>query len=665
MDTKIINAYNERTQKLIASDLLIVDAAAEPLRVLKVLVEGLPHGENGLWLNNFKGIPVARTLSPFDLIYLDPDYYVVHCVEISRDGEYEPFRGEPASALVVPPRAILTSKLRAGDRLLFRAIDPTTEPAAPAKGRRKQTPASPPGEPVSPHFYNSAFPVASVDSAGGTLPGFIAGQSQGAPATGPSAKASAELSAVAHAPVSGRLGKTANSLLDTTPAFRPSAGDDLAPSRPEISMGSVAIAPAAPAPVDLAYSVKAPTRLMAPELVVDTKPAGPTSSGRLLRTVNLAPAILPAEDPQIPAPAPAPVLENTQQDLVLPAKTQAHAVESTAAQASPAAPPLPEKVHEPTHGIVIPFTSAPVIAIPQSAPVPTEAAAAPAIVVPGTVEPSVYARPVPTEPPIQPAPTPAATSAASDASMFVPVAMPEPAPPVVAAATQAVTTPPPLRIVEAPAPAASAPPPQLAEAPAVPSAADAVLAIKTEPSPYPRTQIRPVDQEQSLAVSQKKKKPSWDVRLLYTLFPEFNPARPPEIRIPRIGEKEEVVEDEEELPTKLRLLCWLYPDLQLDKHKQRRREERRAVRLPMPGLVAYFFTGGSPRPHPIKDISLTGFYMITNERWLPGTIIRVTLQMINPRSDGGRDSVTVHSRVVRWGADGGGFEFVLPGFLEQ
>jgi len=24
----------------------------------------------------------------------------------------------------------------------------------------------------------------------------------------------------------------------------------------------------------------------------------------------------------------------------------------------------------------------------------------------------------------------------------------------------------------------------------------------------------------------------------------------------------------------------------------------------------------------------------------------------------------VHSRVVRWGPDGGGFEFVLPGFLE-
>src|SRR5262249_25532655 len=157
-----------------------------------------------------------------------------------------------------------------------------------------------------------------------------------------------------------------------------------------------------------------------------------------------------------------------------------------------------------------------------------------------------------------------------------------------------------------------------------PTAADAVLAIK-EPSPFPRTQIKPAEQ-QSLAVSHKKKKPSWDVRLLYTFFPEFDPSRPPEIRIPRAGEKkEEILDDEEQLSTKLRLLCWLYPDLQLDKHKQRRSEERRAVRLPMPGLVAYFFTGGSPRPHPIKDISVTGFYMVTNERWLPGTIIRITL----------------------------------------
>jgi len=57
--------------------------------------------------------------------------------------------------------------------------------------------------------------------------------------------------------------------------------------------------------------------------------------------------------------------------------------------------------------------------------------------------------------------------------------------------------------------------------------------------------------------------------------------------------------------------------------------------------------------------------MHTEERWLPGTIVRVTLQMVGTSGESGRDAITVHSRVVRWGPDGGGFEFVLPGFLEQ
>lgn len=92
MDTKIINAYHGKSQRLLSSGLVIVDAALEPLKVLKVLMEGLgPDRKAGLWLTNFKGVPVARTLSPFDLIYLDQDYGVVHCVEISTQGNTNHF----------------------------------------------------------------------------------------------------------------------------------------------------------------------------------------------------------------------------------------------------------------------------------------------------------------------------------------------------------------------------------------------------------------------------------------------------------------------------------------------------------------------------------------------------------------------------------------------
>lgn len=88
-------------------------------------------------------------------------------------------------------------------------------------------------------------------------------------------------------------------------------------------------------------------------------------------------------------------------------------------------------------------------------------------------------------------------------------------------------------------------------------------------------------------------------------------------------------------------------------------DRRRAHRLALPGLVAYYWTGSAPRAYQIADISSTGFYLLTEERWFPGTIVLMTLQ----RTDGGGqnldDSIAVQSRVVRWGSDGLGLAFVL------
>jgi hypothetical protein len=712
VDTKVINAYNEKNQKLVASGLLIVDAAVEPLRVLKVLVEGLPHGRSGLWLTNFKGIPVARTLSPFDLIYLASDYHVVHCVEISTEGEYEPFRGDPASALVVPSKSIASSRLRAGDRLMFRTVDPSDELPQPSTkstraARKAPLQPAPATDPSGAHFYNSSFPVPSGDAA---YPGFLGQQAGGASqSSAQSATAFGEQSPTATAPnssVSGRLTKSANSLLGTSSAFRPSSEDEPGAPQPGLGMGSIATQ--SPAPVELSFSVKAPTRLVSPSLangaqdhLPNAHSSGAMASGRLMRSVNLAPAILPAEEPEAPVPATHPALGSLTIREVEPAEATPDKQEVASAAAGPIAPIPPEKSREPLHGIVIPFAApAPSVAHHALAP-ETEATA----VIPIAASPQPSGPAAAIETPAVPKPaaeseigTPADTAIESAALFIAPqetaktvpqvqappanlsqpivssppakfyqpaasVQTPQPAPPLTSPAAPPAMVP--------PAPAAAAQPqiaPQQVNAPpaAQPSTGLAIQPVKVEPSPYPRTQIKPAEQQQSIEVSRKKQKHSWDVRLLYSLFPEFDPSRPPEIRIPRIGEeRQDNVEDEEQMSTKLRLLCWLYPDLHLEKVKEKRSEIRRAVRLPMPGLVAYFFTGGAPRPHPIKDISVTGFYMCTTERWLPGTIIRVTLQMVDPRSDGGRDSVTVHSRVVRWGPDGGGFEFVLPGFLED
>jgi hypothetical protein len=86
---------------------------------------------------------------------------------------------------------------------------------------------------------------------------------------------------------------------------------------------------------------------------------------------------------------------------------------------------------------------------------------------------------------------------------------------------------------------------------------------------------------------------------------------------------------------------------------------RKSPRLPVPGLIAHFFTGGAPQAHEIRDISAAGLYVVTAERWYPGTLIRMTLSKPNSSGQPNECSITVQARSVRWGNDGVGLELVL------
>jgi uncharacterized membrane protein (UPF0127 family) len=88
-------------------------------------------------------------------------------------------------------------------------------------------------------------------------------------------------------------------------------------------------------------------------------------------------------------------------------------------------------------------------------------------------------------------------------------------------------------------------------------------------------------------------------------------------------------------------------------------DRRRADRQPLPGLVAYYWTGSTPRAYQIADISSSGFYVLTEERWFPGTMVLMTLQRTDRAGKNLDDSIAVQSRVVRWGSDGLGLAFVL------
>jgi hypothetical protein len=92
---------------------------------------------------------------------------------------------------------------------------------------------------------------------------------------------------------------------------------------------------------------------------------------------------------------------------------------------------------------------------------------------------------------------------------------------------------------------------------------------------------------------------------------------------------------------------WLRPD------------SRKAQRVPAPGLVAHFWTGAASAGHGVRDISATGLYLQTQERWYPGTMILMTLQRMCPPDDRAQSSISVRSTIVRWGDDGIGLHFLL------
>jgi hypothetical protein len=94
--------------------------------------------------------------------------------------------------------------------------------------------------------------------------------------------------------------------------------------------------------------------------------------------------------------------------------------------------------------------------------------------------------------------------------------------------------------------------------------------------------------------------------------------------------------------------------------KKMTRDNRKAERLDAPMLVAYYWDGATPNAHPIRNISSQGFYLLTEERMRPGTVITMTLQRSSSQKDNSAATphLSVMSMVVRQGEDGVGFAFL-------
>jgi hypothetical protein len=97
-----------------------------------------------------------------------------------------------------------------------------------------------------------------------------------------------------------------------------------------------------------------------------------------------------------------------------------------------------------------------------------------------------------------------------------------------------------------------------------------------------------------------------------------------------------------------RFIRWLFPD------------QRSSARHLLPPVVAYLGAIRLSKTYQVGDVSLRGFYILTSERWLLGSMFPVTLQRIDIDEDDPAGTITVQATVVRLGTDGTGFEFAVP-----
>ena len=70
-------------------------------------------------------------------------------------------------------------------------------------------------------------------------------------------------------------------------------------------------------------------------------------------------------------------------------------------------------------------------------------------------------------------------------------------------------------------------------------------------------------------------------------------------------------------------------------------------------LAAYYWDGAAPVPREVRNVSPRGAYIVTSEKWYPGTIMDLSLEYnAQPAGNGPKPNICVRSKVVSHGPDG-------------
>ena len=103
---------------------------------------------------------------------------------------------------------------------------------------------------------------------------------------------------------------------------------------------------------------------------------------------------------------------------------------------------------------------------------------------------------------------------------------------------------------------------------------------------------------------------------------------------------------------KMSLKHWLHRSFSI--------KRRMGTRRLAGGFAAAYWTGSALHHGVIRDISATGIYLLTMERWRPGTPIELTLHRAGLQDETTQRQITMQARAVRCGEDGVGLAFDIP-----
>ena len=674
METREYSVYNSTRGTILIEGVTVVDTHLEPLLVLKVLIEGLAlDSQTGLWLSPLDSIPTVPRISPFYLVYLDAGHRVIEGFEVLPGVNFPPFKAPAISALVLPLHSVISSRTTPGDQLRISVVEEMIrQPAAVLESNgvalhegseskihqavtrdwETESPVAV-GFPMESEaqFRAEEMTMPSVDVFMAAAPGPV--------------PLSTELSAIQFWGNDVSDSSRSEALLGSESPKVQWLDEIERIERPIKSVASSGVRDSSlkdttdQKPTEMASFEPQPEQVDFPASRTRSKKKPPKylrardASGNARVNGN---ADAEFKEPPASVPPASAVPDTVAKGNELPSIQ--HALEAQPAAVLPAAPvTAPAEMVEPA------VAPAPISKVPV----------VPAAETDESVDSFVEESPIfPITKPIIP------IAAATDRDLleeFPFWRVPAPFPP--GSGTPSTDSQgddiPVWPISRTNIPASAAPsafsPTAPFQKPPVRGPAEASTPLKIPEYPFEGAPGKdafagPGPQNRKWQPSSQVGQSNVEERARQRTNAPAKETRTPAETGKVIGKvKKAAGPANKKSLMASRFHRWR--DTSVPEAVSAPLDRRRSNRKVIPGLVAFYWTGGTPQPYEVSNISGSGFYLVTKSHWMYDTMIRMTLQRSDVKEGHPKHAITVLAKVVRSGVDGLGHEFVMSDSIDQ